>query len=218
MALIDFDIDDIQIVNTQIEHGTGIYDVIRLAFMASTEEPCDECFQTPDITQHIERFPEGQFVALHHQTVVGMAATLRTNYSPDQPPLRWIEAIGDKGISKHDPTGEWLYGVEMAVHPDYHHKGIGTRLYKARFELVKQLNLKGWYAAGMLMGYHRFQQQMMVREYAEKVIGREIVDPTVTMQLNRGFTAKAIIENYIDEPAAGDAAILIVWINPDYIS
>jgi hypothetical protein len=106
--------------------------------------------------------------------------------------------------------------VEMAVRPEYRRNGIGTALYKARFNLVRRLNLKGWYAGGMLMGYYRYQDRMSPREYGERVIRGEIVDPTVTMQMNRGFTPIKVIENYLDEAPAGDAAVLIVWHNPDY--
>ena len=54
-------------------------------------------------------------------------------------------------------------------------------------------------------------------EYGEKVIAREIKDPTVTMQMNRGFRAERVITDYVDEPAAGNAGVLIVWDNPDYV-
>lgn len=206
----------VRIENTRPDHGPAIYDVIRRAFMLSPDEECSECIQTEDVIQQLERFPEGQFVALFEDKLLGMATTMRTSYSPDQPPLKWFDAIGDKGLSRHEPDGDWLYGVEMAVHPEYQRKGVGTLLYQARFQLVKRLNLKGWYAAGMLMGYHRVKEQMPVREYAAKVISRELYDPTVTMQMNRGFEARTLIEDYLDEPAAGNAAVLIVWHNPEY--
>ena len=66
------------------------------------------------------------------------------------------------------------------------------------------------------MGYDRYRDKMTPLEYGEKVIAGEIKDPTVTMQVNRGFEAWSVIEDYIDEPVAGDAAVLIVWHNPDY--
>jgi hypothetical protein len=68
----------------------------------------------------------------------------------------------------------------------------------------------------MLMGYQNYRDQMSVRDYGEKVIRGEITDPTVTMQMNRGFRATMVVENYLDEPQAGDAGALIIWDNPDY--
>ena len=49
---------------------------------------------------------------------------------------------------------------------------------------------------------------MDVVEYGAKVIAREIKDPTVTMQMNRGFRAERVVTDYIEEPAAGDAGVL----------
>src|SRR5690606_19693715 len=98
----------------------------------------------------------------------------------------------------------------------YRKKGIGSALYQARFDLVRRLNLKGWYAGGMLMGYTKYRGKMSVEEYGNKVISGEIIDPTVTMQKNRGFELRELILDYMEEEQAGDAAVLIVWENPDY--
>lgn len=211
---------NITITNTRLEHSEQIHQVIRAAFEVPEDESCGECIGREAIASMLERFPEGQFVAVMNdgedEIVVGLACTMRTNISPTRPPRAWWEAIGTYHIHNHRPDGEWLYGVEMAVHPTYRKRGIGTMLYEARFDLVKRLNLKGWYAGGMLMGYHRYKDQMTQREYGENVIAGDLKDPTVTMQMNRGFAAWSVIEDYIEEELAGDAAVLIVWKNPDY--
>src|SRR5690606_42021094 len=63
---------------------------------------------------------------------------------------------------------------------------------------------------GMLMGYHRYRGLMTPREYGQRVIAGEIEDPTVSMQLRRGFEPRAIIEEYYPEWKAGHAAVLLV--------
>lgn len=216
MRLVDFVADGIRYQNARVEQGEGIYDVIRLAFGSSLDEDCEGCMDTEDVRQQLQRFPEGQFVALDGVLVVAYAATMRTSYPPEQHPKTWMAMLGDLGLRNHEPRGDWLYGAEMAVRPDYHGYGIGTQLYEIRFDLVRRLNLRGWYAAGMLMGYPRYRHQMSVAEYGWKVIRRELDDPTVTMQMNRGFEARTVIEEYMEEPLAGNAAVLIVWKNPDY--
>ena len=35
------------------------------------------------------------------------------------------------------------------------------------------------------------------------------------MQMNRGFRAECVVTDYVDEPAAGNAGVLIVWDNPE---
>lgn len=213
----------IRVVNATEQHRFGIRETVRSAYKVVPGEICRGCINDKDVIEQLERFPEGQFVAIYEQDdgqelVVGMASTMRTSYPPTQKPRSWMGEIGTKGIANHDPNGEWLYGVEMSVRPSHRRMGVGTKLYQARFEFVKKLNLKGWYAGGVLMGYHRYRDQMTPREYGEKVIHRELIDPTVTMQMNRGFEAREVIDEYLDEEDAGNAAVLIVWNNPEYQS
>lgn len=179
--------------------------------------PCGPESPTPDnIRKHIQQFPEGQLVALLNHQIVGFALTMRTHRSPDDHSLPWLDAIGDLDISNHDPAGEWLYGIDFVVDANYRRQGIGSKLYQARFNLVKQFNLRGFYAGGMLLGYQQYRHQMSIRQYAEKVQRGEIYDPTVTMQMKRGFHPYRLIENYSCYPAAGNAAMLIVWNNPQH--
>jgi GNAT superfamily N-acetyltransferase len=211
---------NITIKNSCLEYAQQVVETVRLAYGVGPAERCIHCLDLQSVTEQLQRFPEGQFMAVHHgpegDLVAGIAATMRVSGPADNPPKTWMEKIGTMGISHHDPNGEWLYGVEMAVRPDFRKQGVGTALYEARFDLVKRLNLRGWYAGGMLMGYHRYVGQMTVREYGEKVMRREMIDPTVTMQMNRGFEPHGLIDNYLDEGVAGNTAVLIVWENPDY--
>lgn len=209
------------IMNTKPWHIGSACISYREAYGIRKGEDCDDCFDEHDIETHITRFPQGQFVAQRISgpsagNCVGMASTMRTSRPPTETILPWMETIGDLGIANHEADGDWLYGVEMAVHPMYQGHGIGTSLYEARFNLARQLNLRGWYAVGMLMGYHRYADSMDVIEYGERVIAGEIKDPTVTMQMNRGFRAQGVVPDYVDEPAAGDAGVLLVWENTDY--
>ena len=215
------DLPGVAVMNTQHWHADSAASTIREAYNVPPTAECSECFDKDAILAHIERFARGQFVAIRTSgpvagIAVGTAVTMRTSRPPTAPPLPWIEAIGDSRLAGHEPAGDWLYGAEMAVRPSYRRQGIGTGLYQVRFDLVRALKLRGWYAVGMLMGYHQYAERMDVREYGEKVMARELRDPTVTMQMNRGFRAVSVVTDYDDEPQAGDAGVLIVWENPDY--
>jgi GNAT superfamily N-acetyltransferase len=211
----------ITIKNTTPAHAQSIADCVRRAYRVPEDDPCPGCLGVPAVLEQLKRFPEGQFVAVlpdesGGDLVVGSAHTMLTTRPPDAPTLTWMDMIGGKGIPNHEPDGDWLYGVEMVVRPHYRRRGIGSALYRARFDLVRRLNLKGWYAVGMLMGYHRFQDSMTVSEYGERVLNEELRDPTVSMQINRGFRPVRVVENYLDEEDAGDAGVLIIWDNPDW--
>ena len=211
------------IMNTKPWHCDDVAYTFRETYAIPQHEECDDCFTADDIQAHIDCFPEGQFIAMRISGpsaghAIAMASTTRTSRPPTDPILPWLEAIGGLRLGKHEDNGEWLYGVEMAVYPMYQRHGIGTGLYEARFQLTRRLNLRGWYAVGMLMGYQRYADNMGVAEYGERVITREIKDPTVSLQIKLGFRPIRVVPDYCDEPAAGDAGVLIVWENPDYES
>ncbi len=211
----------IAIMNTKPWHISSVCTSLYDAYGLRRNRNYDDCFDESDILAHIERFPAGQFAAQlisgpNAGNCAGMAVTMRTARPPTAPTLPWQEAIGDMRLAAHEPAGDWLYGVELAVHRGYRRLGIASGLYKIRFQLVKELNLRGCYAVGMLMGYSNYADKMDVLEYGKKVIAGEIKDPTVSMQMKSGYRAHHVVEDYCDEPAAGDAGVLIVWDNPDY--
>ncbi|NJL95798.1 MAG: GNAT family N-acetyltransferase [Anaerolineae bacterium] len=156
-------------------------------------------------------FRLGSFVARCQGRVVGYALTMRVNRSPYERPLAWIEAVGGLDLRNHDSQGEWMYGIDFVVDPTYRQRGIGTQLYQVRFALIRRLNLRGFYAGGMLRNYSHYAHCMTPVQYAEKVIQREVEDPTVTMQMNRGFAALGVIESYVK--ADNHPAMLIAWHN-----
>jgi GNAT superfamily N-acetyltransferase len=203
--------------NTRLTDGDGVRETIAMA-NGERLASASPCIDANAVAEQLQRFPEGQFVAVvregGEERVIGAATTMRTGRSPHEVPLRWLEMIGTYGIANHDPSGDWLYGVEMAVHPDYQRRGVATALYKVRLALVEKLGLQGWYAGGMLMGYHRYQDRMSLRDYARKVINGQIEDPTVTMQMHRGLRPRGLIEDYAVSKRSGNGAVLLVWRPP----
>lgn len=206
-----------RVVPVRPEHGQGIHEVACLAHGFPLGSRA--CANADHIAQIIERFPEGQFVVVTDmpegkERVIGMALAMRTKYLPSSRPLSWMEMVGGLNLAFHDPAGQWLYGVDKAVHPDFQGRGVATALYKAQFGLVERLGLSGMYAGGMLKGYGIYREQMSVREYAARVLHGEIFDPTVSVQIKRGFKPYGVIENYAWDPQAEHTGMLIVWERP----
>jgi len=205
---------DFEIAPKRVDHASEAFEVIHLA-NGYPVDPVKRERHPRFVAQQLERFAEGQFVAVvrdgGRERVVGTSTTLRTDRPPSEPPLPWHEAIGDDGIPTHDPDGAWLYGVEIAVHPAFQRRGIASALYRTRLGLVEELDLAGWYAGGMLMGYHRYADRLSPRAYAKQVVAGTLDDPTVSMQMRRGLVPSGIIEHYYREPKAGDCAVLLTW-------
>jgi hypothetical protein len=68
----------------------------------------------------------------------------------------------------------------------------------------------------MLLGYYRYRHAMTIEEYAQQVAHGELTDPTVSVQMKRGFQPRGIIRDYCEEPDSDNTAMLLVWENPEF--
>jgi GNAT superfamily N-acetyltransferase len=180
----------------------------------------EELFTARHYLHHLRIFPQGQFTALAHHhgkwVVVGSTVTFRVKWNFFDKPHTFQEAIADGWLTNHDPDGEWLYGGDLSVHPDYRGLGIASKLYDARKALARRLNLKGEVAGGMMPGYYRYRDEMSVETYAQKVVRGELTDPTLTPQVKNGFRVKGIIYDHITDPRSDNCATMIIRKNPHY--
>ncbi|MCI0709369.1 MAG: GNAT family N-acetyltransferase, partial [Chloroflexi bacterium] len=149
--------------------------------------------------------------------VVGLGSGFFTDFDFDAPDHRFMDIIAGGYYTNHDPDGDWYYGADISVHPDYRGRGIGKLLYEARKDLVKRYNRKGIVAGGLMPGYPKHKYVLSVPEYVEKVVSGELFDPTLSFQLKNGFVVKGLLEDYIEDKASENWSTLIVWENPDYL-
>ena len=202
----------ILIANTRPEHVTALAVHQRICF--PTLEPY-EWMTEEHFASHLHLFPEGQHVALDGGRVVGQSSTFRISGARALNQHQYMDILGQSYFTNHDPDGEWLYGADMSVHPDYRGRKISTLLYVARKQLARRLNLRGMVAGGMIPGYKDYRDRMGVEQYARAVAAGELTDPTLTPQLRAGFELRGILYNYIDAGELGNDSTLIVWENPD---
>jgi GNAT superfamily N-acetyltransferase len=127
-----------------------------------------------------------------------------------------LSTVDNNWLGNHDPQGAWLYGADIGVLPAYRGRGLATRLYQARHTLVQQLNLKGHLAGGLLRGYGPLKDRLSAEEYVAQVVARKLFDPTLSVQLNRGFVVYGILQNYVHDPECDGKAAFLVWRNPGY--
>lgn len=164
-------------------------------------------------------FPEGQLVAVRRfpngdERIVGFAASLIVKWDDYEPHANWYDFTHSGMFTNHDPYGKTLYGAEVMVDPDERGQGVGKRLYAAREELTRRLNLKRIRAGARLRDYRRYSEKLSPEEYTKKIIAGEIVDRTLSFQLRRGFHVLCVVKNYLpgDPESLGYAAV-IEWIN-----
>ena len=177
----------------------------------------DELLSADDIRAYAETFPEGYFVAMIEGEPVGMGAGIYLDFDFEHPQHGIIEITGEHQCGNHDPDGEWYYGTDITVLPEYRGRGIGRLLYERRKALVIRDRRKGIIAGGSLPGYFDHKASMPVDEYVEKVVAGELRDPTLSFQLSNGFEVRGLLENYLEDEADDGWAALIVWENPELL-
>ena len=165
---------------------------------------------------HCRLFPQGNFVALHRDRVIGLGSGFLIDFDFEHAQHRFQEIIDGGFYRNHDPEGDWYYGGDISVHPEFRRRGVGSQLYEARKGIVKQLNRRGIVAGGLIPGFAAYKETMSPGEYVERVASGDLYDSTLSFQLGRGFEVRGLLEDYIDDDASDNWATLIVWENPFY--
>jgi GNAT superfamily N-acetyltransferase len=161
-------------------------------------------------------FPDGFFLCLDGDRVVGQGGGIFLDFDFDHPQHSIVEITGEHQCGNHDPDGDWYYGTDLVVGPDYRRRGIGKQLYELRKGVVRRYSKKGIIAGGHIVGYADHIHHMSAAEYVDKVSKRKLYDPTLSFQLDNGFEVRGVLADYFEEEAIGNWAALIVWQNPDY--
>jgi GNAT superfamily N-acetyltransferase len=164
-----------------------------------------------------EVFPEGAFMVLDGGTVVGMASGVFIDFDLTDLQHSLSDIVGMDDVYPHNPDGEWYYGLDIAVHPDYRGLGIGKRLYDLRKGVVRSFNKHGIIAGGVIPGYSAHKTRMSADAYIDAVKVGELFDPTLSFQLTNGFEALAALADFVHDETTDGWGSFIIWYNPDYI-
>jgi predicted amidohydrolase/GNAT superfamily N-acetyltransferase len=173
-------------------------------------------YSAGQVSGQINNFPEGQFVAVFEGAVVGYCASSRIDEAIALGAHDWATITGNGFGSRHDPTGDWLYGIEMAVDERRRGLRIGKRLYEARRVLAERLELRGIVFGGRMPGYARVKSKVEGPEdYLARVAAGEFRDQVIGFQLSNGFSPIGVLARYLPFDKASDGfAAHMVWRNP----
>jgi GNAT superfamily N-acetyltransferase len=195
------------VASARPDHAEALEALQRVVFPTLADE---ERFKAAHYRKHLELFPEGQFVGLDGSRVVAATATIRMHFDFDHVSHTFAEIIQGGWLTSHEPDGDWLYGADIGVHPDYRGRGLAQALYAARQELVWTLGLKGQVTAGMMSGYGAVKHTMSARDYYEALVAGRINDPTLSMQRRIGFEFRGLLKDYLKDPICDNYSVLIV--------
>jgi predicted amidohydrolase/GNAT superfamily N-acetyltransferase len=191
-------------------------DVAEIAALSKLVYGAEFASTSDHIRGQITNYPAGQFVAVYDGRIVGYCATFRTTEAIARRRHTWGEITGGGFASRHDPTGEILYGMDVCVDPSYRRLRVAQRLYNARKRLCRALGLRGIVYGGRLPGLAaRIGQVSTPAAYVKLVSEGKLRDRVLGFQLRNGFELLGVLENYMpsDRQSLGHAAHLAWW-NP----
>ena len=161
----------------------------------------------------INDFQEGQICIEDNGKVVAVALTVKCNYERFSKSHTYDDLLGRRNKIKHDAKGDALYGMDVFISKKYRGLRLGRRLYDARKELCRNLNLIGILAGGRITNYHE-HSELTPDEYIKAVRKREIYDPILTFQLSNDFEVKRFMKGYLPEDKKSlGFATLLEWNN-----
>lgn len=200
---------DVTITSTQPHHAEQLEALQELVFPSLSKE---SLIRREHYLNHIKVFPEGQFVAVIGDRVIGMTTTMRDTLNLHSH-HSFIETFGNGMLDNHLPFGDWMHGLDIGTHPDFRGLGIASYLYEARQSTVYNLGLKGQYTYGMLTGYGAVKNSIRAQDYYAEVVAGKRKDPTVSRQMKNGFKPFGLIPNYVEDPVCDGYAALLILVN-----
>ena len=188
------------------EHLAELERLQQIVFPTLAKE---QLIRAEQYANHIRLFPEGQFVLLDGNRIVGMTSSMRSTFDYNNFYHTFDEIIAGGWMTNHNPEGDWLYGLDIGVHPDYRGMGLARLLYRARQEMARSLGLKGQITVGMMSGSGAVSHLMSGETYYRELLAGKRSDPTVSRQMKIGFRPIALIPDYLQDPVCGNYGVLI---------
>lgn len=183
-----------------------------------------ECFPPPfpeelwwnqdQLRSHITLFPEGALCAEVDGIIVGSMTGLIVAMEQYEDNHQWATVTDDGYIRTHNPKGDTLYVVDIAVKPAFRKSGIGKWLMQSMYETVVHLRLTSLVGGGRMPNYALYQHELTAEQYVDKVIAGEISDPVLTFLLRCGRVPIGVAEQYLEDEQSCNYAAIMEWKNP----
>ncbi len=179
--------------------------------------PAIEPWTKEQLESQIAIFPEGQLGVEIDGVLVATSSSVIVD-EEDFGAYHTFHDVSDGGfIRNHDPEGDTLYGIDIAVDPTHRGERLARRIYEARKDLAQQRNLRAILIAGRIPGYGKLADKMSAEEYVRRVVRKDLKDPVLTSQLAQGFSIRDVLRGYLpsDVESAG-FAVFMEWLNSEH--
>lgn len=181
--------------------------------------PMIDAWTREQFESQLATFPDGQLGIELDGQLIATSSSLIVD-EEDFGAYHTFDQVSDNGfIRNHDPEGDTLYGIDIAVDPKHRGAHLTRRIYEARKELARQRNLRAILIAGRIPGYAKQADKMTAEAYVQRVIRKDFKDrdPVLTAQLGQGFSVRAVLRDYLPQDSESRGhAVYMEWLNPEH--
>lgn len=212
-------------------------DLERLLWVESIAWRNGVQFKEEHLISQLRIFPEGQLCYEDEQGKIwGFVNLMKFRFDPRRPlGGSWSEITADGYITSHDPKGNWLFGVNLSVHPHGYFTGVTEALLGAAAKVCAYMHLKGVVLGGRLPGYARWLRVRartagrldgsdieLVRLYIETRVEDDNgmtrrLDPQLELYENYGMRILGPVAKFIPDEKSLDFGVAVAWSNFLYL-
>jgi len=202
-------------ITTRRWRVSDIPQLIECSKAIYNDYPPEYTYSERQYEMQFKTFPDGQFVALDGDRIIGYATSIIVNIDDEF----WYdvdEITGAGTFSTHNQDGDTLYGADIGVHPDYRRKGVAVMLYQRRKALLKRYNLKRMIAYGRIPGYIDYAGRMTAEQYVDKVLSGELKDQALNAHLKVGYQVRKVQLDITVDMSSLNYSTYLEMPNPDF--
>lgn len=211
-------------------------DMERLLWIESIAWRGSVQFDEKHLRSQIRIFPEGQLCSEDEQGEIwGFVNMMGFRFDPRRHlDASWSEITADGYITTHDPGGNWLFGVNLSVHPQGYFAGAADALIVGAAKVCASMHLRGILLVGRLPGYARWLRDQaragrdlngadidLARSYVDTRVhgdngNTRRLDPQVELYESFGMNILGPVANFIPDKKSLDFGVAMVWQNVLY--
>ncbi len=177
----------------------------------------------------IKTFPKGAIGIFSKGQLAGVTTSMMFDFDIKELPgfqKPWEEITGDGYINTHNPKGNALYIVSVAVHEDFQGQGLGTELVVAQKDLARRKKLDFVVLGARMPGFREY----LTKKYPSQLpIGKELrreakiylfskrddgkpLDPEIRFYHSYcDFEIGKLIEDFGPDEASCNFGVLVFW-------
>lgn len=168
-----------------------------------------------EMTMLYKLYPRALVLCFFDEELIGANLGRIVPIEPYAAPHTQEECIALERYVPEAATGEWVYGLDIFVHPQYQNLKIGKQIFEIFLHNVYADNFRGVVGISRAVNYLPHAHEMDLETYTAKVKARELNDSVLSFHLRNGAEFVSISPEFSDhDEASGGYGVFLKFDNP----